>query len=84
MTAAVVYPEARCRASSAVEQRFCKAKVIGSNPLSGLSWEIPRVLGLYGLICCSCYLAWVCISWKQYALLAATGLCSVALDCESG
>jgi calcineurin-like phosphoesterase family protein len=25
-----------CRASSAVEQRFCKAEVIGSNPLPGL------------------------------------------------
>ena len=29
-----------CRLSSAVEQRFCKAKAIGSNPLAGFLVQI--------------------------------------------
>ena len=29
-----------CRLSSVVEQRFCKAKVIGSNPLAGFNQDL--------------------------------------------
>ena len=33
-----------CRLSSVVEQRFCKAKAIGSNPLAGFSRTVPVLL----------------------------------------